>query len=183
MSTANLSSEITIYDFRELPGDFDLAFSAELLLQSLESFNGEVENSTVLREPGIVRQVGDGPARRKSLALAILAGRTALKLCETRSTFPVGDQLLRASASIGANVEEANGAYSPREFAFKMAIALREARETRYWARYAFGLNLIDESTKTQIHDAADELVRLLAKIVSTTKERYAIKPKQPKRS
>lgn len=42
-------------------------------------------------------------------------------------------QVVRAGMSIGANVEEAQVANSRRDMAAKYAIALREARETRYW--------------------------------------------------
>jgi four helix bundle protein len=44
-------------------------------------------------------------------------------------------QLVRAGTSIGANVEEAAVANSRRDMAAKYAIALREAREVRYWLR------------------------------------------------
>lgn len=44
-------------------------------------------------------------------------------------------QAVRAGMSIGANVEEAQVANSRRDMAAKYAIALREARETRYWLR------------------------------------------------
>ena len=169
-----------MYDFSDLPNGFDPGFDAAAFLRSIDrSDDLKYGHLSVVREEDSREPIDEGPTLRKSLALAILAGRTALKLCETRATFPVGDQLLRSSASVGANVEEANGAYNPREFAYRMSIALREARETRYWVRYAFGLQLIDLSIKDQIHDAADELVRLLARIVTTTRQRYAIKPKK----
>ena len=44
-------------------------------------------------------------------------------------------QLVRAATSIGANVEEAQVANSRRDMGAKYAIALREAREARYWLR------------------------------------------------
>ncbi len=47
----------------------------------------------------------------------------------------IGRQVLRAGTSIGANAEEAVGAASKRDFANKMAIAQKEARETHYWLR------------------------------------------------
>ena len=40
---------------------------------------------------------------------------------------------LRSGTSIGANVEEAQGAQSKRDFITKYSIAHKEARETRYW--------------------------------------------------
>jgi four helix bundle protein len=45
----------------------------------------------------------------------------------------IGRQLLKSGTSIGANVEEAQAGYSRPDFAAKMSIALKEARETRYW--------------------------------------------------
>jgi len=42
-------------------------------------------------------------------------------------------QFLKSSTSIGANINEAQAAYSKKDFAFKMSIASKEARETDYW--------------------------------------------------
>jgi len=44
----------------------------------------------------------------------------------------LGRQVLRAATSVGANAEEAIAASSKRDFANKMNIALKEARETHY---------------------------------------------------
>src|SRR3989338_4605717 len=44
-------------------------------------------------------------------------------------------QLFRAGASIGANIEEAEGARTKPEFVNSMNIAKGEARETVYWIR------------------------------------------------
>ena len=44
-------------------------------------------------------------------------------------------QLLRSGTSIGANVEEALGGQSSKDFISKLAIAAKEARETGYWLR------------------------------------------------
>ena len=47
----------------------------------------------------------------------------------------VARQLLRATASIGANLEEGVAATSRRDMASKYSIALRESREAKYWSR------------------------------------------------
>lgn len=49
--------------------------------------------------------------------------------------FILSKQLLRSGTSIGANVCEAQAAQSRKDFASKMAIASKEARETLYWLR------------------------------------------------
>lgn len=50
-----------------------------------------------------------------------------------RTLAPVADQLIRSATSIGANVHEAQGAGSRKDFAHYLQIALKSARETIYW--------------------------------------------------
>jgi len=45
----------------------------------------------------------------------------------------IGNQLLKAGTSIGANYREANRAVSRRDFTYKISIAEKEASETMYW--------------------------------------------------
>mgnify|MGYP002789513755 FL=1 len=77
-------------------------------------------------------------------------------------------QLLRSGTSIGANVEEAQAGFSRREFAAKMGIAAKEARESLYWLRL-----IRDSGTRSGVDidsmiEDATELVRLLTAIVHT---------------
>ena len=53
-------------------------------------------------------------------------------------------QLLRSGTSIGANVEEAIGGSSRKDFIYKLEIAYREARETKYWLRLLNESDLLD---------------------------------------
>ncbi|HEV7921242.1 MAG TPA: four helix bundle protein [Thermoanaerobaculia bacterium] len=82
----------------------------------------------------------------------------------------IGRQATAAAGSIGANLEEADAAQSRADFVSKCNIALKEARETRYWLRILHRIlkgeripRLIDEST---------ELIAILTTIVRKTKER-----------
>ena len=82
--------------------------------------------------------------------LRILKKRTfefALRIVDLAKALPrtpVADvltkQLLRSGTSVGANVEESRAGYSKDEFAYKMNIALKEARETHYWLRLIQGI-------------------------------------------
>ncbi len=71
-------------------------------------------------------------ARERSFefALEVIELYKALK---TGHEFVLSRQLLRAGTSIGANIEEANAGESRKDFLSKMSIALKEAREARYW--------------------------------------------------
>jgi four helix bundle protein len=82
--------------------------------------------------------------------------------------YVLSKQLVRSGTSIGANVEEALAGFSERDFAAKMSISSKEARETNYWLR------LIDKSphfnidVKKHLNDS-EELIRMLTAIVKTT--------------
>ena len=144
---------------------------------SREFLGGMYQMTSTGHAQGVLRDSGfEGRAnalREKSTPFAIDCGRICLKLCAERATYSVGDQLLRSSASVGANVAEANGAYSVRDFALKISIAYKEARESRFWLQYSNGLDLV---TPAQYHDLftrAEELIRILGKITSTLRSRY----------
>jgi four helix bundle protein len=84
-------------------------------------------------------------------------------------------QLLRAATSIGANAEEAIAGQSTSDFIAKLSIALKEARETKYWLRLISASNLHD--CKTQI-DTCDQIMKIISSIIMTTKARYT-KPRE----
>ena len=77
----------------------------------------------------------DNVVQAKSYAFAV----RIVKLCEylrsEKREYVLSRQLLRSGASIGANVEEAIGGQSRADFGARLAIAYKEARESRYWLR------------------------------------------------
>lgn len=83
----------------------------------------------------------------------------------------LSDQLLRSGTSIGANVEEAHGAQSQKDFIAKMHIALKEARETRYWLRLLRDSDYIEEKLANSFIADSDELIAILIAILKTAKE------------
>jgi four helix bundle protein len=86
----------------------------------------------------------------------------------------VGRQLIACGTSVGANVEEAHGGESKKDFAHKMGIAKKEARESRYWLRIVKATLLDDAEVDTLIQEA-DELVRILATIIHKTRRTAAV--------
>jgi four helix bundle protein len=93
------------------------------------------------------------------------------KKLQIEREYVLSKQLLRSGTSIGANIEEAIAGQSRRDFLAKMAVASKEARETRYW------LTLLQKSnlTKADLNQAIknnEELIRILTSIVKTTGEK-----------
>ena len=81
----------------------------------------------------------------------------------------ISKQLLRSSTSIGANVFEASAAASRKDFANKMTIASKEARETYYWLKLLDEGNVVSLSVSEYIIDII-EIIRILTAIVKTAK-------------
>ncbi|RLB15322.1 MAG: four helix bundle protein, partial [Deltaproteobacteria bacterium] len=56
-------------------------------------------------------------------------------LPRTIANIEIIKQLVRASGSVGANYIEANEALSKKDFAMRIKICRKEAKESRYWLR------------------------------------------------
>lgn len=87
-----------------------------------------------------------------------------------RSDRAISNQLLRSGTSIGANVEEAQAAQSRKDFISKYSIALKEARETRYWLRLVIATSIYPGDPAPKLYKEACELCCILGAIVSRTK-------------
>jgi four helix bundle protein len=79
-------------------------------------------------------------------------------------------QLLKSGTSIGANVEEAQAGQSKADFASKIAIALKEARETRYWLRLIAEAEIVGKGQLNSLISEAGELSKILGAIASRAK-------------
>lgn len=97
--------------------------------------------------------------------------RLCLGLPRNAVGFAVTDQLVRSGTSIGANVEEAQDAMSRADFLKCMNIALKEAREARYWLRIVEDSRLTDQKNLLGILDESLQLVRILTRIVKSTRD------------
>jgi four helix bundle protein len=85
-----------------------------------------------------------------------------------KKEFILSKQILRSGTSIGANIEEALGGFSKKDFIAKLTISYKEARETFYWLRLLNETNyLTDEQAKSLFADC-DEICKIIAKIKIT---------------
>ena len=109
----------------------------------------------------------ENPVLEKSFAFALETVRLCHQL-RNQKEFILSEQLLKAGTSIGANVEEAMAGQSKKDFTAKMAIASKEARETRYWLRLLKESGAINTDLKPHL-TSIDELVRILTAIVKTS--------------
>jgi len=105
--------------------------------------------------------------KEKTFEFAISIIKLTRKLKQNRD-FVLADQLLRSWTSIGANIEEAIGGASKKDFISKVIIAHKEARETKYWLRLieADNPSLGIENYMKEIND----IVNITSKIIITSR-------------
>ena len=91
-------------------------------------------------------------------------------LIKEHKEYTLAKQLIRCGTSIGANVEEASGGQSKRDFLSKLSIAYKEARETRYWLRILKDTGYINNNMFVSLYNDCEELLKILSKIQKTIK-------------
>jgi len=112
----------------------------------------------------------DNIIQKKSYDFAVRIVRLNQFLVTNKKEYTLSKQILRCGTSIGANVEEAIGGQSKKDFIAKLSISYKEARETRFWLRLLFDTDYITEVQKEEYINKVDEIIRILSSIIKTTK-------------
>ena len=107
----------------------------------------------------------------KSFEFAVKIVCLAKELRNEAREYELSRQLMRSGTSIGANVSEGQQGQSKKDFISKMSIALKEAHETNYWLRLLERVDFERNARYKALLDDNDEIIRILASIVKTSKE------------
>ena len=75
-----------------------------------------------------------------------------------------------SGTAIDANVEEAVGGSSRKDFINKMQIAYKEARETKYWLRLLKEGELIEKKLAESFLKDCEEILKILTAILNSSK-------------
>jgi len=133
-------------------------FSFECKIVSLEFKNNLIEGKSI---------IGD---KSYAFSLQIIS---IYKVLKEENEFILSKQILRSGTSIGANVNEAISAVSKKDFVNKLSIALKEARETKYWLNLLKDSNYLNQDIFNISNRDCNELIKILSSIIITTKQRY----------
>jgi len=87
-------------------------------------------------------------------------------LKDERKEYVLSKQLLRAGTSIGANVTESQDAQSKKDFVSKIAISLKEAKESRYWIALLIETEYLPK-TNSNVKSLQEELQSLISLLTS----------------
>lgn len=110
----------------------------------------------------------DNVIQIKSYAFAVRIIRVFKYLSEQKKEFVLSKQLLRCGTSIGANIEEAIGGQSSKDFFAKLTISYKEARETHYWIRLLKDTNYLSVEEADSLLNDVNELLRIIGSIQKT---------------
>ena len=114
---------------------------------------------------------------KPKIELKYRAYQYSIKMIEYLDTLPndistsvITKQLLRSSTSIGANIIEAKGASSKRDFTNFFAIALKSANESLYWLGLLRDAKKLKSQTLDNLLNETKELANILGSSILTLK-------------
>lgn len=107
----------------------------------------------------------------KSMQFSVRMVRLYHFLTANKKEYILSKQVLRSGTSIGANITEAENAFSKREFLAKMYIAFKESCETIYWLQLLHNTGYLTDREYSSIYNDCLELRQLLSSITKTTRE------------
>jgi four helix bundle protein len=111
-----------------------------------------------------------GDLAERLMNLAVRTGKVVDALPDTRLGRHIAGQLVRCATSPPPNYEEACAAESRNDFVHKLAIVLKELRETRCWLRMIVKAELLPSRRLHSIVDEADQLRKIVGQSLNTAK-------------
>ncbi|ANW97010.1 four helix bundle protein [Wenyingzhuangia fucanilytica] len=107
----------------------------------------------------------------KTYNFAIKIVKLSQYLVSEKKEYVLSKQILRSGTSVGANTEEAIGGFSKKDFIYKLNIAYKEARETKYWLRILKDTGYIESEEFEVLFDELEQILKILFTIIKKSKE------------
>lgn len=98
--------------------------------------------------------------------------RLAEKNSANRALIPIFNQIIRSGSSIGANVNEAQGSSSRKDFKNYFHIALKSAKETDYWLLVLIEYGGEITSEARLLRDENTQFIKILTSSILTIKSK-----------
>ena len=108
----------------------------------------------------------------KSFEFAVRIVNLYKFLAFQKSEFVLSKQLLKSGTSIGANIEEALGSQSNKEFISKLHISYRESKESLYWLKLLYKTDFINEKEFISLSKDCEELIMIIVSIIKSSKQK-----------
>ncbi|MDX1926857.1 MAG: four helix bundle protein [Pirellulaceae bacterium] len=115
------------------------------------------------------------------LDFAVRVGKSIDALPDTRLGRHIAGQLVRSGTSPAPNYAEACAAESKKDFIHKLAIVLKELRESSVWIRMIVKSELIPEQRLELLREECDQLCKIVAKSLVTARTNLTTESKVKK--
>lgn len=119
-------------------------------------------------------ETGQVDYRQRTFAFAARIVRFVESLPNSATNRALGNQLLRAATSVGANARAAKRARSRAEFAAKMGIVEEEVDESSYWIELLVALKKAKREKVRLLLEEADEILAITIASIKTTRRNAA---------
>ncbi|MEN9439968.1 MAG: hypothetical protein RLZ33_44 [Bacteroidota bacterium] len=106
----------------------------------------------------------------KSFDFAVKIVKFSFQMQNEKKEYVISRQLLKSGTSIGANIEESQGAISKAEFIAKLQISLKEAKEAKYWLRLIQASDIYSNPNLKELTNDCGELIVILTSILKSSK-------------
>ena len=115
-----------------------------------------------------MRNLSDLISRTKAFSVDVV--RLVQELPRTWSANSLGNQLLRAGTSVGANYRAARRARSRKEFMAKLGIVEEEADESLFWLELLSETGIVAAERVAALQKEANELLSIVVASIRTAR-------------
>jgi four helix bundle protein len=110
--------------------------------------------------------------QEKSLSFAIQIVYLVKDIQQNQKEYILTRQLLRSGTAIGAMISEAEFAESHADFIHKLAVALKEANETKYWLVILHETGYLQTEKFNIFFTSNYEIIKMLISSINTLKQK-----------
>lgn len=126
----------------------------------------------MIKDKGLIISNKPRDIRERSFEFAVRVLKMTKYLPRSLTNNTLINQIVRSATSIGANIEEAQGAHTKSDFSHCMNIAKKEARETFYWLKLIKEMNLTIAKRLEPLLVENEEIIKILTTIVKNSNPR-----------
>ncbi len=109
---------------------------------------------------------------RRTMLFGLRVIRLVESLPKSQTAYVIGNQLLRAGTSVGANYRSALRGKSRADFIAKLGIVEEECDEALYWMQMLIEAGIIKTSRLTQLMNEANEIIAIVVSSIKTARSR-----------
>lgn len=110
--------------------------------------------------------------RQRTMKFGLRVIRLVQSLPKSQVAYVLGNQLLRAGTSVGANYRSALRGKSRADFISKMGIVEEECDEAIYWMEMLAEAGIVKRSLLIELLDEADQIIAIVVSSIKTARAR-----------